>query len=62
MVRDTKTPDEPIEITGGIASPGEMCAQRRPLVRGQTAIANPDGAGDIIARVHADFERLFGSE
>ena len=65
MVRDTKTLDELIEsIRGTIMSPEQLRAQRRSFVYGNTMIVNPDVTRDIIAiaRVDADFERIFGSE
>jgi hypothetical protein len=63
VVRDTKTPGERIESTGGIImSPEKLRAQRRSFVYGNTTIANPDVARDIVARADADFERIFGSE
>ena len=63
MVRDNKTLDELIESARGLAmSPQELRAQRRSFACGNTTIANPDVAREIIARVDADFERIFGSE
>jgi hypothetical protein len=63
VVRDTKTLDERIESTRGIImSPGQLRAQRRTLVSGNTVIENPDITRDIAARVDTDFERIFGSE
>ena len=63
MVRDTKTLDERIESIRGISmSPEELRAQRRTLVYGNTTIENPDIARDIVVRVDADFERIFGSD
>ena len=63
MVRDNKTPDEPIESTRDIGvSPERVRARRRSFVFGHTAIANPDIARDIVVRVNADFERIFGSD
>ena len=63
MVRDPKTLDELIESTRGTAtSSEEPRAQRRSFVFDHTAIANPDIARDIVVRVDADFERIFGSE
>ena len=63
MVRGRKTPQELIESTGGgIMSPERQRAQRRLLAHGSTVIEHPDGARDIVARVDADFERIFGSE
>ena len=62
MVRDTKTLDELIERRRDIAtSPEQLRAQRRSFVYGNTTIANPDVTREIIARVDADFERIFGS-
>ena len=43
-------------------SPEQLRAQRRTFVYGNTTIANPDDTREIIARVNADFERIFGSE
>ena len=63
MVRDTKTPDERIESNRDTAtSPERRRARRRSFVFDHTAIANPDIARDIVVRVDADFERIFGSE
>jgi hypothetical protein len=63
VVRDTKTRDELIESTRGIVmSPEQLRAQRRSFVCGNTAIENPEVTRDIIARAHADFARIFGSE
>ena len=62
MVRDPKTLDELIESTRGTATSSEQRAQRRSFVFDHTAIANPDIARDIVVRVDADFERIFGSE
>jgi len=63
VVRGRKTPDELIESTGGIVmSPQQLRAQRRSFACGNPVIENPDGARDIVARVDADFERIFGSE
>ena len=63
MVRDTKTLDERTESTCDISmSPEELRARRRSLVCGNTVIANPDIARDIVARADADFQRIFGSE
>jgi hypothetical protein len=63
VVRDPKTLDELIESTRGTAtSSEERCARRRSFVFDHTAIANPDFARDIVVRVDADFERIFGSE
>ena len=63
MVRDTKTLDELIESACDISmSLEQLCAQRRSLVYGNTAIENPDITRDIVARADADFERIFGSE
>ena len=63
MVRDTKTLDELIERCRDIAmSPEQLRAQRRSFAYGNTTIANPNVTREIIARVDADFERIFGSE
>jgi hypothetical protein len=63
VVRDTKTPDEPIESARDTtASPEQRRAPRRSFVFGHTAIANPDITRDIVVRADADFERIFGSE
>ena len=63
MVRDTKTVDELIERSRDIVmSPEQLRAQRRSFAYGNTTIANPDVTREIIARVDADFERIFGSE
>jgi hypothetical protein len=63
VVRKTKSIDELIERTRDIVmSPEEMRAQRRSSVHSSTTIANPDVTREIIARVDADFERIFGSE
>ena len=63
MVRDTKTPHELIECTRDTAtSSEERRARRRSFVFDHTAIANPDIARDIVVRVDADFERIFGSD
>jgi hypothetical protein len=63
VVRDTKTLDELIERTRDIVvSPEELRTQRCSFVSGKTAIADPSVTREIIARVDADFERLFGSE
>ena len=68
MVRNTKTLDELIERSRGISvspeqlSPEQLRAQRRSFVYGNTAIANPNVTREIIARVDADFQRIFGSK
>ena len=63
MVRETKTLDELIESARGIAVPPEgLRAPQRAFVYGNTKIANPDDAREIIARINANFERIFGSE
>jgi hypothetical protein len=63
VVRDTKTSDELIESTRDTAaSPEKRRARRRSFVFGHTAIANPNIAGDIVALVDEDFERIFGSD
>ena len=63
MVRDTKTLDELIERSRDISmSPEQLRAQRRSFAYGNTTIANPEVTREIIARVDADFERIFGSE
>ena len=63
MVRDTKSLDELIESIRGISmSPEQLRAQRRSFAYGNTAIGNADVTRDIIVRVNADFERIFGSE
>ena len=63
MVRETKTLDELIESARGIAVPPEgLRAPQRAFVYGNTTIANPDVTREIIARVDADFERIFASE
>jgi hypothetical protein len=63
VVRDTKTLDELIERSRDIAmSPKQLRAQRRSFAYGNTTIANPDITREIIARVDADFERIFSSE
>ena len=63
VVRETKTLDELIESARGIAVPPEgLRAPQRAFVYGNTTIANPDVTREIIARVDADFERIFGSK
>ena len=63
MVRDPKTQDEPIESSRDAATPADKRrARRRSVVFAHTAIANPDIARDIVVRVDADFERIFGSD
>ena len=61
MVRETKTLDELIERSRDISmSPEQLRAQRRSFAYGNTTIANPNVTREIIARVDADFERIFG--
>ena len=43
-------------------SPEQLRAQRRSFAYGNTTIANPNVTREIIARVDADFERIFCSE
>jgi len=43
-------------------SPAQLRAQQRSFVFGNTVIANPKVTREIIVRVDADFERIFGSE
>ncbi|HEY7300050.1 MAG TPA: hypothetical protein VH684_19325 [Xanthobacteraceae bacterium] len=63
MVRDTKTLNKPTERTRDIpVSLKELRAQRRSSVYGNTTVANSDVTREIIARVDADFQRIFGSE
>ena len=63
MVRDTKTLDELIERSRDISmSPEQLRAQRRSFAYGNTTIANPEVTREIIARVDADFERIFRSK
>ena len=63
MVRDPKTQDELTERTCEAAtSRQKRRVRRRSFVFGHTAIANPDIAHDIVVRVDADFERIFGSD
>jgi hypothetical protein len=63
VVRGTKTLDELIERTRDIVmSPEQLRAQRRSFAYGNTTIANPNVTREIIARVDADFERIFGSK
>ena len=63
MVRDTKTLDELIERTRDIVvSPEELRTHWCSFVSGKTAIVDPNVTRDIIARVDADFERIFGSK
>jgi hypothetical protein len=63
VVRDSKTQDELNESTRDTAtSPEKRRARRRSFVFGHTAIANPDITRDIVVRVDADFERIFGSD
>ena len=62
MVRETKTLDELIDSARGIAVPLEgLRALQRAFVFGNTVIANPKVTREIIVRVDADFERIFGS-
>ena len=62
MVRETKTLDELIESARGIAMSREkLRVQLLSFAYGNTTIANPDVTREIIARVDADFERIFGS-
>ena len=63
MARKTKTLDELIERSRDVSmSPEQLRAQRRSFACGNTTIANPEVTREIIARVDADFERIFGSE
>jgi hypothetical protein len=63
VVRDTKTLDELTECSRDIVmSPEQLRAQRRSFVYGYTTIANPNVTREIIARVDADFQRIFGSK
>jgi len=63
VVHNIKTIDELIESARGIVmSPEELRAQQRAFVHGNTTIANPNVTREIIARVDADFERIFGSK
>jgi hypothetical protein len=63
VVRDTKSLDELIERTRDIwMSPEQLRTQRRSFAYGNTTIANPEVTREIIARVDADFERIFGSK
>ena len=63
MVRDTKTLDELIERSRDISmSLEQLRAQRRSFAYGNTIIANPEVTREIIGRVDADFERIFGSK
>ena len=43
-------------------SPEQLRAQRCSFAYGNTTIANPEVTREIIARVDADFERIFGSK
>ena len=63
MVRNTKTLDELIEASRGISvSSEQLRAQRHSFAYGNTTIANPDVTRGLIARVDADFDRIFGSK
>ena len=63
MVRETKTLDELIESARGIAmSREELRVQLLSFAYGNTSIATHNVTREIIARVDADFERIFGSE
>jgi len=63
VVRETKTLDELIESARGIAmSREELRVQLLSFAYGNTSIANHNVTREIIARVDADFERIFGSE
>jgi hypothetical protein len=63
VVRDPNTQDELIESTRDTTtSPEKRRARHRSFVFRHTAIANPDIARDVVVRVDADFERIFGSE
>ena len=63
MVRDQKTRDEPTEsIRDKATSPEKRRARRRSFVFPHTGLANPDIAREIVVRVDADFERIFGSD
>jgi hypothetical protein len=63
VVRNTKTLDELIKRSRDISmSPEQLRAQRRSFAYGNTTIANPEVTREIIARVDADFERIFGSK
>jgi hypothetical protein len=63
VVRDTKTLVEPIDSARDAAASAEQPrARQRSFVFTHTAITNPDIARDIVLRVDADFERIFGSE
>ena len=63
MVRDRKIQDELTERTRDSPSPPQKRrARRRSFVFAHTAIANPDIAREIVVRVDADFERIFGSD
>ena len=60
MIRDTKTLDELIESARDLAMSREPTrARQRSFVKSNTTTANPDVARDIVARVDADFERIF---
>jgi hypothetical protein len=43
-------------------SPEQLRARRRSFAYGNTTTANPDVTREIIARVDADFGRIFGSK
>ena len=63
MVRNPKTPSEPIERTRDTAvSPEKLRAPRRSLVNRNATIAAPAVTRAIVARADADFERIFGSD
>jgi hypothetical protein len=63
VVRDTKTLDELIDSTRDFAmSPEELRARQRSFVKSNPTIADPDVTREIVARVDADFERIFGSK
>ena len=63
MVHDRKTKDESIEGTPEKTPlPQPRPARRRSFIFGHSAITHPEIARDIVVRVDADFERIFGSE
>ena len=63
MVRDTKTLDELIERCRDISmSPEQLRVQLRSFAYGDPTIADPNVTREMIARVNADFARIFGSE